>query len=129
MKKFGSVFRRSNLLTIIDEIDEAILNTRMAIKVQQRLIPSLGIAKNYNITFPVALAVSDDTFKIVTSSRFTFNSKECTIENRLNSSVLQIVNTGGGVEVDNIGSYNTAAGRVDLVGFNPTKSTLPAAVL
>jgi len=64
--------------------------------------------------------MSDDTFKIVTSSRFTFNSKECTIENRLNSNVLQIVNTGGGVEVDNIGSYNTSAGRVDLVGFNPT---------
>jgi len=120
LKKFGSVFRRSNLLTIIDEIDEAILNTRMAIKVQQRLVPSLGIAKNYNINFPVALAVSDDTFKIITSSRFTFNSKECTIENRLNTNVLQVVNTGGGVEVDNIGSYDTAAGRVDLVGFNPT---------
>ena len=120
LKKFGSVFRRSNLLTIIDDIDEAVLNTKMTIKVQQKLTPSVNIAKNYNITFPVALAAADDTFKIITSSRFIFNSKECTIENRLNSSVLQIVNTDGAVAVDNIGSYNTEAGRVDLVGFNPT---------
>ena len=26
----------------------------------------------------------------------------------------------GGIEVDNIGSYNPTAGRIDLVGFRPT---------
>ena len=120
LQKFGSVFRRSNLLTIIDDIDEAILNTRMSVRVQQRLTPSLGVAKNYNVNFPVPLVGTDDTFKIITSSRFTFNSKDCQIENRLNSNTLQIVNTGGAVEVDNIGSFDAPAGRVDLVGFNPT---------
>ena len=120
LQKFGSVFRRSNLLTVVDDIDEAVLNTKMSIKVQQRLIPSLGIAKDYVITFPVALAVNDDVSKIITSSRFTFNSKACTIENRLSSDTLQIVNTSGGVEVDNIGSYSTSTGKINLVGFNPT---------
>ena len=33
---------------------------------------------------------------------------------------MQVVNVAGGIEVDNIGSYNAAAGRVDLVGFRPT---------
>ena len=120
LQKFGSVFRRSNILTVIDDINEAILNTRMSVKVQQRLTPSVGISKNYNINFPVALAATDDLFKIITSSRFTFNSKECTIENRLNSNTLQIVNTGGTVEVDNIGSYDAALGKITLVGFAPT---------
>lgn len=120
LQKFGSVFRRSNLLTIIDDIDEAVLNTRISVRIQQRLVPTLGIAKNYNINFPVPLVGTDDTFKIITSSRFTFNSKSCQIENRLNSNTLQIVNTGGAVEVDNIGSFDAIAGRVDLVGFNPT---------
>ena len=120
LQKFGSVFRRSNLLTVIDDINQAILNTRMAVKVQQRLTPSVGISKNYNVNFPVSLAATDDLFKIITSSRFTFNSKECTIENRLNSNTLQIVNTGGTIEVDNIGSYDAALGKITLVGFAPT---------
>ena len=56
----------------------------------------------------------------VTSSRFTFNSKSCTIRSRLNSSVLEIINGSEGIEVDNIGSFDSKAGRIDLVGFNPT---------
>ena len=120
LQRFGGVFRRSNLLSIVDDIDEAILNTRMSIKVQQRLTPTIGLARNYQVNFPVELAAVSATERIITSSRFTFNSKTCSIRSRLNSTTLEIVNTADGVEVDNVGAYNPTSGRIDLVGFNPT---------
>lgn len=120
LQKFGGVFRRSNLLSIVDDLDQSILNTRMSIKIQQRLTPTIGLARNYQINYPVALADVSSTERIITSSRFTFNSKTCSIRNRLNSTTLEIVNTAEGVEVDNVGGYNPASGRIDLVGFNPT---------
>jgi len=121
LAKFGQVFRRSNLLTIIDDVDESILNTKMSIKVQQRLTPTVGILRDYQVNFPVKLAeISTTDEAIISSSRFTFNSKTCTIRNRAKSNILEIVNAGGTVEVDNIGAYNPASGRIDLVGFAPT---------
>ena len=120
LNRFGAVFRRSNLLTIIDGLDEAILNTRMTVKVQQRLEPVLNIIRTYRLNYPVALSTPSNVENIITSSRFTYNGKQCSLINKLNSTTLQVINVAGGIEVDNIGSYNPSAGRVDLVGFRPT---------
>ena len=120
LQKFAGVFRRSNLLTLLDDVDESVLNTRMEIKVQQRFTPTIGVARNYQINYPVSLAGVSSTERIVTSSRFTFNSKTCSIRSRFNSTTLEIVNTADGIEVDNIGAYNPSSGRIDLIGFNPT---------
>ena len=93
----------------------------MSIKVQQRLTPTVGTLRDYQVNFPVKLAeISTTDETIISSSRFTFNSKTCTIRNRAKSNILEIVNAGGTVEVDNIGAYNPASGRIDLVGFAPT---------
>jgi hypothetical protein len=51
LNKFGESFRRSNLLTQIDDLNEAILNSRMDVKVQQRFTPTLAVSSAYNITF------------------------------------------------------------------------------
>lgn len=118
--KFDKVFRRSNLLAIIDELDESILNTRMNIKLQQRFTPITGTARTYSVKFPVAIATPDDEFHRVTSSRFTFNSRICFIRNKLSSNKLQIINADGGVEIDNIGTYTPENGSIQLEGFNPT---------
>jgi len=120
LQKFGGVFRRSNLLTLLDDVDESVLNTKMDVKVQKRLIPTIGAARDYQINFPVSLAATSLTERIITSSRFTFNAKTCLLRNRLNSTTIEIVNTGDTVEVDNIGAYNPSSGRIDLIGFNPT---------
>ena len=123
LKKFGRVFRRSNLLSILDDIDESILNTRMRIKIQKRFTPSLGVTRDYQINFPVELGDATGMGgheRQISSSRFTLNSKSCSIRSRLNSTTLEVVNTSGGIEVDNVGSFDSKAGRVNLVGFNPT---------
>tara|TARA_B100000035_G_C21028834_1_gene567418 strand:- start:990 stop:2819 length:1830 start_codon:yes stop_codon:yes gene_type:complete len=120
LQKFGGVFRRSNLLSLIDDLDTAILNSKMTVKMQRSLIPSIGSSLSYTVNFPATMASPDPDTNIVTSTNFTFNSKSCSIKNKLNSNKLEIVAAGGAVEVDNIGTYDEAKGTIDLVGFNPS---------
>ncbi len=120
LQKFGGVFRRSNLLSLIDDLDTAVLNSKMTVKMQRSLIPSIGSSLSYTVNFPATMASPDPDTNIVTSTNFTFNSKSCSIKNKLNSNKLEIVAAGGAVEVDNIGTYDEGKGTIDLVGFNPS---------
>ena len=119
LKAFNKVFRRSNLLKVIDDLDVAILNSRIDVKMQQRFTPTTGTAGTYKIQFPVAIASPDDQIHRVTTTRFLFNDKVALIRNKLNESKLQIVNPDGDVLLDNVGSYDAGAGIVNIVGFNP----------
>lgn len=120
LEQFNKVFRRSSLLTTIDALDTAILNSRMDVRLQQRFTPTLGTSKNYTLTFPVALAQPDDVNRIIGSSRLTVNGETVTIKNKLNSNILELSTANGTVIVDNVGSYNSASGVVTLQGLNPT---------
>ena len=120
LQKFGKVFRRSNILSVIDDLDVAILNSRMDVKMQRSFTPTAGTSLSYTINFPATLASADDTIHTITSTNFTFNSKTCAIKNKLNSTKLQIISQDGTIEADNIGSYAAAAGTINLVGFNPS---------
>ena len=120
LKKFNKVFRRSSLLTTIDALDVAILNSRMDVKMQRQQAIDVGQSLTYTINFPAAIAQPDDVNRILTTSLFTFNGKTCSIRNVLNSNKLQIVDNEGTTQIDNIGSYDASVGTVSLVGFNPT---------
>lgn len=123
LSSFGEVWRRSELLAIIDDVSPAILNSNINIKIQQRFIPTIDEIKSYTIFFPVELAEPDDINTIVSSSTFVFNGKTCSIKNQLASNKLQVVDTTGSPVVDNIGSYNNKAGTVTLTGFAPEQIT------
>lgn len=120
LNSFGKTFRRSNLLAEIDGLAPAILNSRMNIKLQQRITPSLTTVSDYTLSYPTAIAAADDVNYIVTSSRFTYNDQSCFIRNQLSSTKLQIVNLAGVVQLDNVGSFNATNGTVSLAGFLPT---------
>ena len=120
LKKFNKVFRRSNLLTLIDALDPAILNSKMEIKLKQSFIPTTNLSLSYTINFPVALAEPDDAISTLTTSQFTFNSQTCSIKNKPGTTKLQIISIDGTVEIDNIGSYNNLTGVVSIIGFKPT---------
>ena len=87
---------------------------------QLRFTPTLNVSSDYTLNYPVAIALPDDEAIRVTTSRFTFNTRTCSITNKLGSNVLQIVNSDGEIEADNIGTFNSTTGQVSLVGFNPT---------
>jgi hypothetical protein len=116
--KFDQAFRRSNLLSLIDEISPAILSSRTSVKMQQRFTPTLGLVSNHTLKFPVELQSRDDENFIVTSTNFVFQNVNCVIRNKLNSNILQVINlTDNRVLVDNVGNYASSTGTVYLVGL------------
>ena len=117
LKRFNKVFRRSNLLTLIDALDPSILNSKMSVKIQNSFLPTLNQSLEYIINYPVKLADPDDVNFIVTSSKFTFQGITCFVRNLLKSNQLQVVSTTGAVIANNIGDYDTNAGKVTLRGF------------
>jgi len=119
LNKFGKVFRRSLLLAEIDDMDVAILNSKIDVKCQQRqsIITNKSLAYNYN--FPMAIAVPDDVNYIVTSEKFYVGGVSCYLRNKLNTTQLEIVSTNEDIIVDNAGSYSTGGGTVNIVGLNP----------
>jgi hypothetical protein len=120
---FNEPFRRSNVLTQIDNLSDAILNSRMDVKVQQRFTPTLGVSRAYTVSFPVALAAPDDVNTIIESNTFTFNNSICRIKNRLNTNQLQIIDVEDNIQVNDIGSYNPNNGVVTITGFAPVSIT------
>jgi hypothetical protein len=123
LKKFGGVFRRSELLAEIDDISAAILNSRVSVAMQQRFLPALNTITSYDIFFPNELAAPGATQHVVSTSTFRFNGKVCTIKNKLNDTKLQIISSTGEIEVDNIGSFDNLQGKVTITGFAPASIT------
>jgi hypothetical protein len=116
---FDKSFRRSNLLTDIDESDPSVLSSRATIKMINRFVPSTT-AQSYSITFPTSIATPDDVDYRIVSDPFLFNGDVCIFRNRLESNIIEVLNTNtGSIAIDNAGSYNAATGELTLSGVNP----------
>lgn len=121
LNTFDKVFRRSQLLTQIDELDNAILSSRMDVKVQLRLEPIFDATPiAYTLYFPVPIAIPDDVYHRVTSENYYNRDGTLVyIRNKLNSTQLEVVHaTTGAIVVDNIGSYVPADGKVNIDSFS-----------
>lgn len=119
LNAFGKIFRTSALSTVIDALSPAILNTSFTSEIQQRLVTAdldLGALRDYEVVFPVRIAVPDDINTIIQSSNFTFEGETCTIKNKLGTTQLQIINAAGNIVQDNAGSYTPSTGVVNIVG-------------
>ena len=121
VSKFGGIFRKSNMLTEIDALDDAILSSTAVVRMQMRPTININALNTVDVNFPAAIASPDDIFFRVTSDAFEFNGTVSVIKNRLESTVLEIVDLDGNVLLDNVGQYNPASGVVSLVGFRPTQ--------
>ena len=114
--KFKQSFRRSNLLTVVDEVSPSILSSRCSVGMQQRITPTLTAISDYTLRMPQTIASPDDVNRILTSTSFTFQNKNCIIRNRLNSNILEVFDTVSSTTVvDNVGSYTNDT--ISLVGL------------
>ena len=114
--KFKQSFRRSNLLSLVDAVSPSVLSSRCTVGMQQRITPTLTAISDYTLRLPQSIAVADDVNRIVTSTAFTFQNKNCIIRNRLNSNVLEVFdNVNSEVIVDNVGSYT--GDTISIVGL------------
>ena len=120
LNKFNTTFRRSQILADVDDISEAILNSRMDVKVQQRITPTLLQNLAYSLQYPVALAAPSSSNYTITSTAFNTNGKACTIRNRLGSNILEVATADGEIVITNIGTYNPIKGSVNIVSLTPT---------
>lgn len=116
--KFNKTFRQSSLITEIDALSPAILNSSMTVKAQRRFTPTLSTIGNYTIDFPIAIAAPDDVNRILTSTSITYDGKTAILRNRLSSTTIEVFDTVNSVVIeDNVGSYNQTTGVITLTGF------------
>ena len=114
--KFGQSFRRSNLLTLVDDVSPAILSSRSNIKIQRRFTPTLTSIQDHTLRYASDIAETDDVNYIITSTAFTFKNKTCVLRNKLKTNKLEVFNQDDReVIVDNVGSY--ANDTVSIVGL------------
>jgi len=105
--KFNQSFRRSNLLSLVDETSPAVLSSRQEIKMQRRFTPTLNTLQDHKIRYAAPIAETDDVFYRITSSPFTFNGNLCIVRNKLKSNKLEVFDSlQGFVVVDNVGDYS-----------------------
>lgn len=115
---FDQAFRRSNLLTLVDDVSPAILSSRAEIRMQQRVTPVLNSRNTFNITYPVDIRAPANDVPVITSTSFVVNNTSVVIRNKLNSTILQVVAVGSNeVVIDNIGSYDPTARKVEIVSL------------
>ena len=135
LNTFDATFRRSNLLTQIDNLSPAILNSRMTVRMQQRIdiqglieikekqLEDNGVLpedfdtyyeSDHVVNFPVYLAQPDKDDYTVTSSIFKSNGQYFVIKNKLGSTQLQMVALNDVVKISNVGSYDPGLGQVKI---------------
>lgn len=120
---FNQSFRRSNMLTDIDETDDSILSSRADIKMQNRFVPN-ALAPLQTIYYAAPISAPLDDVHVVQSSPFYYSGKICNLKNKLNTTTLQVIEVStGNVIVDNIGSYSATDGTISLVNFTGTLIT------
>ena len=122
---FDLSFRRSNLLTLIDEISPAVLSSRADIRMQQRVTPTINAVNSQTLTFPAPIRVPTGTDEqVITSSFFrlqNISGIEKLVKIKNSGNTLQIYETTTNtILVDNIGSIDYTTGTVNIVSFKPS---------
>jgi hypothetical protein len=132
LKKFDGVFRHSKISRLIDAADPSILNSTVRVYMQKRLVPEIGTAQKYTLTFSSPLYASDSNEKILSTSSFTYNGFTQYIQDlpqtdNTNDSegthILQIYRLVGDtkqVTIQNAGYLDSNAGIVVITDFNPS---------
>jgi len=136
--KFAQVFRRSNLLSEVDDADPSVLSSRADITLQKRIIPILTLPSNYNFTFGSSLKNPEDIpTTVIRTGVFKYLNKNVYIRNKLNNRVkispdgvvpvifdkkpsnkLEMVDQQGTVVKDDMGSYDPLTGNVEILKLN-----------
>ena len=139
---FGSIFRRSNLLSRIDDYSPAILNSKMSVVAQRQLnirsyfdeldeyhqtagttAPDF-IERDITVNFPFLLATPDKDDHVIITSPFRYFNQNAIIKNELGSYKLQVFDMSGNVLVSNVGDYQPANGEVNFRAWRMERDTV-----
>ncbi len=121
LESFDKTFRKSNLLTEIDALGKAVLNTKIGIKVQMHELIVPADLNTFEVQFPCDIADPDDVFNRIITDAFEFQGTVAVVKNRLSSNQLAVFDLDDNILVDNVGNYDVSSGKVSFVGFSPTR--------
>ena len=121
LESFDKTFRKSNLLTEIDALGKAVLNTKIDVKVQMNEPIITADLNTFEVQFPCNIADPDDVFFRITTDAFEYNGTVAVVKNRLSSNQLAVFDLDDNILVDNVGNYDITSGKVSFVGFQPTR--------
>ena len=115
---FDQSYRRSNLLSLVDDVDPSVLSSRANLKVQKRYVPFLGTNESADLRYASPISEPNNESHTITSTAFFSNGKKVTIKNKLNSTKLQLVAIDNDtVFIDNIGEYAPSTGIIKITGL------------
>lgn len=121
---FGRVFRRSNLLSEIEDISSSVLNVSTGVVMQRRFVPivegnetAAPAEETVVLTFPAPIAPPNTETITVSSSSFVYNGNVVRVVNKIGENKLQVQRLDNVVVVDNVGSYNAQLGVVTISGI------------
>ena len=127
LSSFSSAFRKSRLISFVDDSDLAVLSVDADILLQRRLIPTLNVKARYDLNFSTPIASVSDFDTVVTSDRFNYTvngvSYPCFLRNKSGTNTLEIYRTSAGQEViviDDAGYIDTANNKIVLLPFEPS---------
>ena len=114
---FDKSFRRSNLLTVIDDADPSILSSRADVKMQFRFTPKAGVV-SYELIFPSSIAPPEDDAYVIRSKNFVLDGKTCFLSNKLSTTTIEVIDISTGEpESDSIGDYDPNTGTIRFSNF------------
>jgi len=115
---FDQSFRRSNLLSLVDDVDPSVLSSRADLKLQKRFVPFIGTTESVELRYASPIAEPDDLKIVLRSTPFFLDGNRVEIRNKINTTKLQLhaISTDT-VYIDNIGEYEPSTGLVKLVGI------------
>lgn len=127
LEKFDSVFRHSNILKTIDDVDPAILSSTVAVKLKRKITPTLNAATKYTISFNNAAyhPTNNHSQTVVESSGFFLvgDTNEQYIDDDGSGTIRTFYLLGGTTKTitnASAGTVNYATGEVVLTSLNIT---------
>jgi len=128
LNSFSSTLRYSNLLSLIDDSESSIISNVTDVKIYKKVVPELNKAQNIDLKFNMALRneipYHGDVHRAVdvhtiTSSLFTYNGEQCTVEDSGDGTLAIMKTTGNfGVKIVDVGTVDYDTGVVKLINFN-----------
>lgn len=123
LNKFDGVFRSSNLIGDIDDLDPGILNNVLRIKMFKEIVPNTLFATSYDLTFSSPIYTTNSTEDVLTSTTFTFQGVTCKFKDEAitgsSNRIVKVVNNTTGATIagyENVGTITPSTGKVSISG-------------
>lgn len=128
---FNVILRYSNFINSIDDVDKSILGNDTTIRPIRLIVPELGTAKSYDISFSqelqdnlknIQLIHPLQTLTTITSTDFIYGNKTVSLQDDGNG-ILQTVSLENTIltVIENVGTVDYITGKIQLKKINITQ--------